>query len=171
MCILFIITSILKNANGFGVRNKTMLGKGGNIMRIQAESWAVYRKAYNAGKKNARKMTKQGTDPYLPVLADILSEDMISEKVTIGTMGIPTDRICGLATDADKERYTHDFLPLPSFCPPVDKVFTAFVTWPQREKRIIIFVLIIPLPHFFEKTKKYVKLHRIFCCQIRSDVL
>ena len=108
------MTSILKITNGFGVSNDAVLGKGGKIMRIQAESWAVYRKAYNAGKKNARKMTKQGTDPYLPVLADILSEDMISEKVTIGTMGIPTDRICGLATDADKERYTHDFLPLPS---------------------------------------------------------
>lgn len=66
----YIMTSILKITNGFGVSNDAVLGKGGKIMRIQAESWAVYRKAYNAGKKNARKMTKQGTDPYLPVLQE-----------------------------------------------------------------------------------------------------
>lgn len=83
-------------------------------MRIQAESWAVYRKAYNAGKKNMRKMTKDGIDPYVPVLSDILTEDMIAEKVTIGIMGIPTDRISGLANDADKQRYTRDFLPIPA---------------------------------------------------------
>ena len=83
-------------------------------MRIQAESWAVYRKAYNAGKKNMRKMTKDGIDPYVPVLSDILTEDRIAEKVTIGIMGIPTDRISGLANDADKQRYTRDFLPIPA---------------------------------------------------------
>ena len=83
-------------------------------MRIQAESWAVYRKAYNAGKKHARKMTKQETDPNLPILDDFLTEDMVTDKVNLGIMGIPTDKIVGLATDADKDRYTHDFLPLPS---------------------------------------------------------
>ena len=83
-------------------------------MRIQAESWAVYRKAYNAGKKNARKMMKQETDPYLPILNDFLTDDMVTEKIDLGIMGIPTDKIVGLVTAEDKERYTHDFLPLPS---------------------------------------------------------
>lgn len=81
-------------------------------MRFQAESWAVYRKAYNAGKKELKKQVKQGADPYLKSLSSFLKKDMVVESVTLGVMDIPTDKIVGVATDEGRELYTADFLPL-----------------------------------------------------------
>lgn len=83
-------------------------------MRIQAEAWAVYRKANNAAKKEVKKKTKQNTDPYLKSLSSFLKEDMISEKISLGVMNIPTDKIVGIVTTEGKDMYTSDFMPLPA---------------------------------------------------------
>lgn len=81
-------------------------------MRIQAESWAVYRKAYNAGRREVKKQVKQGSDPYLRSLSGFLKDDMVAEKVSLEVMDIPTEKIVGIATDEGRDLYTLDFLPL-----------------------------------------------------------
>lgn len=83
-------------------------------MRIQAEAWAVYRKANNAGKKEVKRLTKQETNPYLKVLSEFLEEDRIAEKVSLGIMNIPTDKIVGVVKAEARELYTADFMPLPA---------------------------------------------------------
>lgn len=81
-------------------------------MRIQAESWVVYRKAYNAGKKEVKRLVKQETDPYLRSLDSFLREDMVAESVSLGVMDIPTEKIVGIEKEDERKLYTADFLPL-----------------------------------------------------------
>ena len=81
-------------------------------MRIQAESWGVYRKAQRKGKRSVRKMGRQGANPYLLSLDSFLSDDAITERVNLGVMDIPTEKIVGVATPDKQELYSHDFLPL-----------------------------------------------------------
>ena len=83
-------------------------------MRFQAESWAVYRKANNAAKKEVKKLTKQEMDPYLKSLASILREGMVAKKVLLGVLDIPTEKIVGIEKEDGREQYTTDFLPLPA---------------------------------------------------------
>ena len=81
-------------------------------MRVQAEAWAVYRKAYNAGRKEVKRLKKQGMMPYLQALSDFLKEDMIAEEIPLGIMNIPTEKIVGTGKAENRELYTADFLPL-----------------------------------------------------------
>ena len=81
-------------------------------MRIQAESWGVYRKAHRKGKRSVRKMSRQGANPYLLSLDSFLSDDAITERVNLGVMDIPTEKIVGVATPDKQELYSYDFLPL-----------------------------------------------------------
>lgn len=81
-------------------------------MQIQAESWGVYRKAQRKGKKSVRKMGRQGVNPYLLSLDSFLDEKEITERVNLGVMDIPTDKIVGIATHDKSELYSCDFLPL-----------------------------------------------------------
>ena len=81
-------------------------------MRIQAESWGVYRKAHRKAKRSVRKMSRQGANPYLLSLDSFLSDDTITERVNLGVMDIPTEKIVGAATPDKQELYSYDFLPL-----------------------------------------------------------
>ena len=63
-------------------------------MRIQAESWGVYRKAHRKGKRSVRKMSRQGANPYLLSLDSFLSDDAITERVNLGVMDLRTSRNC-----------------------------------------------------------------------------
>lgn len=81
-------------------------------MRIQVESWGVYRKAHRKGKRSVRKMSRQGANPYLLSLDSFLSDDAITERVNLGVMDIPTEKIVGVATPDKQELYSYDFLPL-----------------------------------------------------------
>ena len=65
-------------------------------MRIQAESWGVYRKAHRKGIRSVRKMSRQGANPYLLSLDSFLSDDTITERVNLGVMDIPTEKIVGV---------------------------------------------------------------------------
>ena len=81
-------------------------------MRIQTESWGVYRKAHNNGKRSVRKRVRQGANPYLLSLDSFLNDDMIADRVSLGVMDIPTEAIVGVSTPDKRELYSHDFLPL-----------------------------------------------------------
>ena len=81
-------------------------------MRIQAEAWGMYRKAYRQGKRSVRKMARQGANPYLLSLDSFLDDDTITERVNLGILDIPTDKIVGVATQDKLEMYSYDFLPL-----------------------------------------------------------
>ena len=81
-------------------------------MRIQVESWGVYRKAHRKEKRSVRKMSRQGANPYLLSLDSFLSGDTITERVNLGVMDIPTEKTVGVATPDKQELYSYDFLPL-----------------------------------------------------------
>lgn len=81
-------------------------------MHFQAEGQALYHKVHNLGKKNIRKSVKEGTDPYLKDLSSFLNESMIAGKEELGIMEIPTSNIVGVASEADKDLYASDFMPL-----------------------------------------------------------
>ena len=81
-------------------------------MRIQTESWGVYRKAHRKGKRSVRKMSRQGANPYLLSLDSFLSDDAITDRVNFGVMDIPTEKTVGVATPDKQELFSYDFLPL-----------------------------------------------------------
>lgn len=81
-------------------------------MRMQTESWGVYRKAHKKGMKSVRKMARQGANPYLLSLDSFLKDEMVASRVNLGVMDIPTDKIVGSATRDKQEMYSFDFLPL-----------------------------------------------------------
>lgn len=79
-------------------------------MGIQA--LAVYCKANKTGKREVRKLTRQGSDPYLKVLGSIIEDIENAETIQLGVMDIPTDKIVGIAAEENKDQYSLDFLPL-----------------------------------------------------------
>ena len=82
-------------------------------MRFLTEKpWGVYCRAYHTGKKTVRKLLRKGADPYLKVLPEVLKNDMIAEKVSLGIMEIPVDRIVGIDSVEDKEQFSFEFMPL-----------------------------------------------------------
>ena len=81
-------------------------------MSFKTESWAVYCKAHRAGKREVHRSMRKGTDPYLRVLNGFLDDGMISDRIPLGVMDIPTDKIVGIAAEEKKELFSFDFLPL-----------------------------------------------------------
>lgn len=81
-------------------------------MGYKTESWYVYRKAHKAGQKATRRLLRKGSDPYLKVMDRVIDLSTTAERIDMGVMDIPIDKIAGI-TDAEKsELYTYDFLPL-----------------------------------------------------------
>lgn len=82
-------------------------------MRFLLEKpWAIYCRAYNSGKKTVRKLLRKGADPYLKALSKFLTDDMIAQKLTLGIMEIPVDKIVGIGSAEDREQFSFDFMPL-----------------------------------------------------------
>lgn len=57
-------------------------------------------------------MLRKGANPYLKMLRDLIDEDSRVERIELGTMDIPTNRIVGITAEEKQNKYSYDFLPL-----------------------------------------------------------
>ena len=81
-------------------------------MRNKTESWYVYHRAHRAGQKETRRLLRKGTDPYLKVMDSVIDHSMTADRISLGVMDIPIDKIVGITDKEKSHLYTFDFLPL-----------------------------------------------------------
>lgn len=77
-----------------------------------AAGLSQYQLALKQGQKTYRDCVHTGRNPYLPVLDEFLSRDMIAGYINIGTIEIPTEYIIGTKTIGRKDTFAADFMPL-----------------------------------------------------------
>lgn len=82
-------------------------------MKFMREVHEQYQKAYALATRNQQKNKKQGL-PICPVVLDsLINERMISYRLDLGVIEIPTSLIVGVAEENDKlALYTKEFLPV-----------------------------------------------------------
>lgn len=79
---------------------------GGTNMKFEKEAHELYNAAHSYASRSQR-----GVHPE--VLSSILDQKKISHTVNVGIMNIPVDKIVGVVTPCENDRfYTPDFLPL-----------------------------------------------------------
>ena len=71
-----------------------------------------YRKARQAGLKEAKRSQTRGASPYLPVLDEILAAEDTSGEVNLGVVEIPIELIVGTRSAGRSQCFSHSFLPL-----------------------------------------------------------
>lgn len=81
-------------------------------MSNKTESWSVYHKAHRAGQKETRRLLRKGADPHLKVMDSVMDHSMATERISLGVMDIPIDKIVGITDKEKRGLYTFDFLPL-----------------------------------------------------------
>lgn len=82
-------------------------------MRFTREVHEQYQKAYALASRNQQKNKKQGLPVCLIVLDNVSVDRLISYRMDLGVMEIPTRLIVGIAEDSEKKNlYTKEFLPL-----------------------------------------------------------
>ena len=77
-----------------------------------SEGMTQYQQALKQGQKTFKDRVHTGLNPYLTVLDEFLSRDMIAGYINIGTLEIPTEYIIGTKTSGRKEAFAADFMPL-----------------------------------------------------------
>ncbi len=74
------------------------------------------REAYREAKKRAedavRKANREGVDPYLPVLDEIVSQAQIKNEVSLGLIELPISRIVGNKERGRNNAFANNFMPL-----------------------------------------------------------
>ena len=81
-------------------------------MEFEREIHEQYQKAYALGMKNLQDKKKQRLAVCPAALNTLLDEKMVSYRMDLGVMDIPTEKIVGVATPDKQELYSYDFLPL-----------------------------------------------------------
>lgn len=81
-------------------------------MGYKTESWHVYHRAHRSGKRETRRLLRKGRDPYLKVMDSVVDHSMITDRISLGLMDIPIDKIVGITDKEKSQLYTYDFLPL-----------------------------------------------------------
>lgn len=71
-----------------------------------------YRKARQAGLKEAKRSQTRGASPYLPVLDEILAAEDTAGEVNLGVVEIPIELIVGTRSAGRSQCFSHSFLPL-----------------------------------------------------------
>lgn len=71
-----------------------------------------YSRALKLGQKNYKERIVQGRYPYLPVLDEMLDEDMVTGRVDLGVIDIPTEQIVGTKTAGRRTAFAANFMPL-----------------------------------------------------------
>ena len=71
-----------------------------------------YRKARQAGMKEAKRSQSRGCSPYLPVLDEILAVETTCGEVDLGVVEIPIELIVGTRSAGRSQAFSHTFLPL-----------------------------------------------------------
>ncbi|MBR6677225.1 MAG: BMP family ABC transporter substrate-binding protein [Oscillospiraceae bacterium] len=81
-------------------------------MSIQLEAASQYASAQKLGRKAQKEWSKQGKEPYLPALDDILDESTIDRQVDLGIMEIPLEKIVGTKTSGRTVSFAPNFMPI-----------------------------------------------------------
>lgn len=71
-----------------------------------------YRKARQAGMKEAKRSQSRGCSPYLPVLDEILAVETTCGEADLGVVEIPIELIVGTRSAGRSQAFSHSFLPL-----------------------------------------------------------
>ncbi len=71
-----------------------------------------YKEALKRGQKEKRHLINQGHYPYLPVMEDMLSEEVINSGKKVGIMQIPLEFIVGTKTKGRMNAFAANFMPL-----------------------------------------------------------
>ena len=81
-------------------------------MSIQLEAASQYASAQKLGRKAQKEWSKQGKEPYLPALDDILDESTIDRQVDLGIIEIPLEKIVGTKTSGRTVSFAPNFMPI-----------------------------------------------------------
>ncbi|MDO4616435.1 MAG: BMP family ABC transporter substrate-binding protein [Lachnospiraceae bacterium] len=71
-----------------------------------------YEEALKLGQRYYRQQIASGRDPYLPVLNELLPEQMIAGAADIGLVHVPADRIVGTLTAGRSKSFAGNFMPI-----------------------------------------------------------
>lgn len=82
-------------------------------MRFETEAKALYSRVQAQAKGSVNNRKLHGVEPYLPLLRNAVSMNKLGNRIDLGILEIPTEKIVGVAWNTDRALYTHDFLPLP----------------------------------------------------------
>ncbi len=78
----------------------------------QSEATAKYQQALKAGKRTYKNCLISGRYPYLQILDEILSDDMIAGRVDLGVIDVPSEQIVGTKGVGRRTAFAADFMPL-----------------------------------------------------------
>lgn len=76
------------------------------------EATVQYGKALKSGQKNYKEKVLRGLYPYPAVLDEILDEKMVTGRVELGVIEIPTEQIVGTKTAGRRTAFASNFMPL-----------------------------------------------------------
>lgn len=82
-------------------------------MRFEAEAKELYSNVHAQAKASVSRSKLRGVEPYLSVFRNAVSKNKLGNRIDLGVLEIPTEKIVGVAWNADRALYTHEFLPLP----------------------------------------------------------
>lgn len=71
-----------------------------------------YKAAQRLGEREYSALVKEGKNPYLPVLDDLIENVNIVNRVHLGLVSIPVDKIVGTTTQNRSNAFTKSFYPL-----------------------------------------------------------
>ena len=78
----------------------------------QSEATTKYQQALKAGKRTNKNCLMSGRYPYLQILDEILSDDMIAGRVDLGVIDVPAGQIVGAKSIGRRTAFAADFMPL-----------------------------------------------------------
>ena len=76
------------------------------------EAAEQYNKALKQGQKNYKECIIRGRYPYPQVLDEILDEHMVTGRVDMGVIEVPTEQIVGTKSAGRRSAFASDFMPL-----------------------------------------------------------
>ena len=71
-----------------------------------------YEDSLKAAQKEKRHLISQGRHPYLPVLEDMISSELLLTGTDIGLVQIPAEFIVGTKTSGRTNAFAGNFMPL-----------------------------------------------------------
>lgn len=71
-----------------------------------------YQEALKLGRKEYKSSVAKGRFPYLPVLDEIINNDMIQTEKYLGLMNIPLDHVVGTSTMGRTQAFADNFMPI-----------------------------------------------------------
>ena len=78
----------------------------------QSEATTKYQQALKAGKRTYKNCLMSGGYPYLQILDEMLSDDMIAGRVDLGVIDVPAGQIVGAKSIGRRTAFAADFMPL-----------------------------------------------------------